>query len=220
VSAPGDLGAWLRLVVILDVAAARGRDLAELAGGCARGGATMLQVRAKALPAGALLDAVRRVLDAAPGVPVVVNDRLDVALAAGAAGCHLGQDDFPIGAARALVPPGFVLGGSAGNSEELGRCVSQAAHYAGVGPIRATPNKGDAGEAIGVAGFARLRAEAPALLVVAIGGVTAADVPALARAGATGIAVIGAVLGAPDPEAATRELFAALDEIRGPTGTH
>jgi len=199
----------LRLVVILDEQAAGGRDLADLAAAVVRGGATMLQVRAKGLRAGALADLTRRVIAAAGDVPVLVNDRLDVALAAGAAGCHLGQDDFPISDARKMVPAGFLLGGSAGNADEARRATAAGAHYLGVGPVHATAHKDDAGAAIGVAGFARVR-EATALRCVAIGGVTVNDIPALLAAGATGIAVVGAVLAAPDAAQATSMLRDAL----------
>lgn len=202
-----DLRAALRLVVILDAAAAAGRDLAALGAEAEAGGATMLQVRAKGMPAAELAALTRRVLETAR-VPVVVNDRLDVALAVGAAGCHLGQDDFPLEDARALAPPGFILGGSAGTPGEARRAA--AAHYLGIGPIHATPSKDDAGSAIGSEGF-RLVAAATALPAVAIGGVSEADVPALAGAGAAGVAVIGAVTGAADPRAAARALRAALD---------
>jgi len=202
-----DLRASLRLVVILDAAAAGGRDLAALAADAVAGGATMLQVRAKAMGAAGLAATTRRILDVVP-VPVLVNDRLDVALAAGAAGCHLGQDDFPLADARAMVPPGFILGGSAGTLEEARRAAT--AHYLGIGPIHATPSKDDAGAAIGADGF-RTVAQVTGLPAVAIGGVTAADVPALAAAGASGIAVIGAVLGAGDPRGAARALRDALD---------
>lgn len=204
----------LRLIVILDGDAARGRDLAQLAGQAAKGGATMLQVRAKRLSANDLAEVVRRVIAAAGGVPVTVNDRLDVALATSASGCHLGQDDFPIAEARLMVPPGFILGGSAGNESEARLAAAEGAHYLGIGPIHPTGNKADAGGAIGVAGFARIRAAAPALPAVAIGGVTAADVAALLEAGAAGIAVIGAVLGAEDVEEATRKMREALKNER------
>lgn len=203
----GDLRASLRLVVIIDAAAAGGRDLAALAAEAAAGGATMLQVRAKGMGAAELAALTRRVLESV-AVPVVVNDRLDVALATGAAGCHLGQDDVPLAEARAMVPPGFILGGSAGSVDEARRAA--AAHYLGIGPVHATPHKDDAGDAIGVSGFREVAA-AGGLPAVAIGGVTAADVPALVEAGAAGIAVIGAVLGAGDPRAATRALRDALD---------
>jgi thiamine-phosphate pyrophosphorylase len=209
VSAP-HLAEALRLVVILDTGVARGRDIAQLADLEASGGATMLQVRAKDIDARALAALVRRVLGAAAGCPVVVNDRLDVALAAGAAGCHLGQDDFPIDEALRMVPPGFWLGGSAGTADEARRATRAGAHYLGIGPVAATGSKTDAGEAIGVEGFRAVHAAAPDVPAVAIGGVTVALVPALMAAGAAGVAVIGAVLDAADPRAATEDLRAAL----------
>ncbi len=196
----------LRLVVILDHDAARGRDLAAVAAAAVRGGATMLQVRAKQLPPGDLAALVRHVIAAAPGIPVVVNDRLDVAIATGAAGCHLGQDDFPIADARRLAPAGFLLGGSAGSDAELARALAQRPDYLGIGPVNVSPSKADAGAAIGVAGFRRLASAAGSLPCVAIGGIQPGDVAPLLGAGAAGVAVIGAVLGASDVEAATRAL--------------
>ena len=207
-SAP-PLGDALRLVVILDAGVGQGRDLAALGALAAAGGATMLQVRAKEAVARDLADLTRRVIAVAL-LPVVVNDRLDVALAAGAAGCHLGQDDFPIDAARAIVPAGFWLGGSAGTPEEAVRAAAAGAHYLGIGPVATTASKGDAGAAIGADGFRRIHAAAPDVPAVAIGGVTAALVPALLAAGAAGVAVIRAVLDAADPVKAARELRAAV----------
>ncbi len=201
----------LRLVVILDEAVAAGRDLAVLASQAAEGGATMLQVRAKDAAARELADAVRRVMAAAP-VPVLVNDRLDVALATGAAGCHLGQDDLPLDAARAMAPAGFWLGGSAGDGDEARRAAG--ADYLGIGPVAATASKADAGAAIGAEGFRRVHEAAPGVPAVAIGGVTPALVPALTAAGAAGVAVIRAVLDAPDPERAAAALRAAVDAGR------
>jgi thiamine-phosphate pyrophosphorylase len=195
----------LRVLVILD-AAASGRDLADVAARAAAGGATMLQVRGKRLSAAELADLTRRVLAAAGAVPVLVNDRLDVALAAGAAGCHLGQDDLPLDAARAIVPPGFLLGGSAGSEAEARRAAAQGADYLGIGPVHRSPTKADAGAAIGTAGFARVHAAAPDVPAVAIGGLTAADAPALRAAGAAGMAVASAVLRAADVAAAVRAL--------------
>lgn len=210
-SALGDL---LRVVVILDAATARGRDLAFIAAAAARGGATMLQVRAKDLPAADLAALIRRVAAAAPALPVIVNDRLDVALATGAAGCHLGQDDFPLAEAARMAPAGFILGGSAGSADEARAAAGGGAHYLGIGPIRDTAHKADAGAAIGARGFAAVHAAAPHLPAVAVGGVTAADAAALVSAGAAGVAVIGAVLTADSPEASTRELLAAVAAAR------
>jgi len=211
VTSPAGLTAALRLLVILDAEASGGRDLSDLAARAIAGGATMLQVRGKRLGAADLAALTRRVLTAAGDVPVIVNDRFDVALATRAAGCHLGQNDFPIAEARALAPAGFILGGSAGTPDEAGQCATQGAHYVGIGPIHATPSKSDAGAAIGVDGFARVHAAAPSLPAVAIGAVTARDAAPLRAAGAAGLAVISAVASAADPERAARELRAALD---------
>jgi thiamine-phosphate pyrophosphorylase len=186
-------------------------DLEVLARRAGEGGATMLQVRAKREPAGEVADLTRRIIAAAGGLPVIVNDRLDVAIATGAAGCHLGQDDFPIAEAVRFAPPGFWLGGSAGTPEEARRAAGSGAHYLGIGPIAATGSKADAGAAIGPEGFRAVHAAAPDVPAVAIGGVTAAQVAALLAAGAAGVAVIRAVVSAPDPVAATRALRAALD---------
>ncbi len=203
----------LRLVVILDTGVAREAkaDLEGLARRAAEGGATMLQVRAKGEPAGAVVELTRRVIAAGSPLPVIVNDRLDVAIAAGAAGCHLGQDDFPIAEALRIAPPGFWLGGSAGTPEEARRAAAAGAHYLGIGPIAATGSKADAGSAIGSEGFRAVHTAAPDLPAVAIGGVTASLVPHLLAAGAAGVAVIRAVVGASDPAAAIRTLRAALD---------
>jgi thiamine-phosphate pyrophosphorylase len=200
----------LRLVVILDREAARGRDLAELAAAAVAGGATMLQVRAKGTGAAELAAQVRRVREHAGGVPVLVNDRLDVALAAGAAGCHLGQADLPVDVARLMAPPGFLLGASAGTPDEARRAAAQRPDYLGIGPVAVSPSKHDAGAAIGWEGFGRVHAAAPGIPAVAIGGIDAALAAAARAAGAAGVAVIGAVLAAADPEAATRALRRAF----------
>lgn len=199
----------LRLVVILDPSAAPGRDLAATAAQAVAGGATMLQVRAKAATGEALAELTRGILRIAGGVPVIVNDRLDVALATGAAGCHLGADDLPLDAARQLAPPGFILGASAGDLAEARAARAGRADYVGIGPINATGSKDDAGAAIGVAGFSRILQEAR-LPAVAIGGVRARDVPALLAAGAAGVAVISAVLRADDAKQAAAELRNAM----------
>ena len=208
-SRPVSLPDALRVVVILDAGVAGGRDLAALAAHATRGGATMLQVRAKDTAARSLAELVRRVMSATT-LPVVVNDRLDVALATGAAGCHLGQDDLPIDAARGIAPAAFWLGGSAGDPDEACRAVGAGAQYLVIGPIAITASKADAGAAIGVEGFRRAHAAAPGVPAVAIGGVTLSLVPALMAAGANGVAVIRAVLDASDPESATRNLRMAV----------
>lgn len=204
---PAGIVGALRLIVILDADALRGRDPATLAAAAERGGATMLQLRDKTSSPAQVADAARRII-AATRLPLIINDRLDIALATGAAGCHLGQDDIPIDDARRIAPPGFVIGGSAGNDAEARNATRAGAHYLGIGPVRVTGNKPDAGAPIGVDGFRHVR-EATRLPCVGIGGLTAADVAPLRDAGAAGIAVIGAVLGRDDVEDAVRELARA-----------
>src|SRR5882724_4520846 len=200
----------LRLMVITGSGVLRGRDPVETCRRAVAGGATIIQVRLKDAPPGEVV-ALARALVGALTVPVLVNDRVDVALAAGAAGAHLGQDGPPLERLLAVLPPGFLLGISVGSAAEAQRVHDWPADYWSVGPCYATASKPDAGTALGVAGMAGLARRAPpGTPVVAIGGITAANAAPLVHGGATGVAVIAAVLGASDPERAARELAAAL----------
>jgi len=200
----------LRLMVLTDPALLQGRDAVDVCRRATAGGATMVQVRWKdATPMG-LLQLARALVQALP-VPVLVNDRVDVALAAGAAGAHLGQDDPPLDTLRPMVPAGFLLGISVGSVLEAEHVRAWPADYWSVGPCFATGNKADAGAALGPDGFAALARVAPeGMPVIGIGGITAGTAAQIIRAGAAGVAVIGAVVGAPDPERAARELSASL----------
>src|SRR5437773_3816007 len=176
----------LRLMVITDARLLKGRDPVEACRRAVAGGkgATIIQVRLKDAPPRELL-ALSHALVSALAVPVIVNDRVDVALAAGAAGAHLGQEDPPLDRLRPQVPPGFLLGVSVGSPAEAERGRAWPADYWSVGPCFATANKSDAGAPLGAEGFRRLAQLAPAgTPVIGIGGVTAAPTPALARAGA------------------------------------
>ena len=197
-------------MVLTDAALLKGRDVVDVCRRAVAGGATALQVRHKGAPPRELA-ALARALVAALPVPVLVNDRVDVALAAGAAVAHLGQADPPLDALRPHVPAGFLLGLSVGSRAEADRVRAWPADYWSVGPCYATANKADAGAPLGVDGFAALaRLAPPGVPVIAIGGITVTTAGALARVGAAGIAVIGAVLGASDPEAAARALRSAF----------
>jgi len=201
----------LRLMVITDADLLAGRDGVAVCQRAVQGGATMVQVRVKEAPA-ALVAALTRSLVAALPVPVIVNDRVDVALATGAAGAHLGQDDVPLDAVRPHLPPGFLLGISVGSPAEADRVRGWPADYWSVGPCFATPTKPDAGAPLGPAGFAALaRLAPPGIPVIGIGGVTATGAAALVRVGAAGVAVIAAVLDAPDPERAARDIRDAME---------
>jgi len=198
--------AALRLVAITDDVRDGPAGLVARAAAAVRGGATMVQLRLKDADGRTLVE-VGRALVGALAVPVLVNDRADVALACGAAGVHLGADDLQVDVVRRIVPPGFVIGASLGTDAEL--ATAAGADYVGIGPVFGTTSKADAGDAIGVAALARLalRAGVPA---VAIGGITPENARLAVEAGAAGVAVIRALFGAPDPERAARGLRSAI----------
>ncbi|MEU8116175.1 thiamine phosphate synthase [Micromonospora sp. NPDC048947] len=139
----------------------------------------------------------------------LVNDRLHVALAVGAAGGHVGADDLPVAAARRVLGPAGVLGATARAPGPAREAVAAGASYLGVGPCHTTSTKTGLPDPIGPAGV-RAVVDAVDVPVIAIGGVTAARVPALRAAGAYGVAVVGAVSAAADPALATAELIEAL----------
>ena len=171
-----------------------------------RGGATMIQLRLKQVDPRELL-VVARALVSLP-VPIIVNDRADVALAAGAAGVHVGVGDVPAHALRRVVPPGFIIGASVGSDDEAAR--AEGADYVGIGPVFATTSRADTAAALGLTEFARL-ATCAALPAVAIGGINAANYRDALGAGASGVAVIRAIFAAADPERAARELSSATE---------
>lgn len=169
----------------------------------------MIQLRLKLADGRRLLEVTRALVEAVE-VPVIVNDRADIALAAGAAGVHLGADDIPVAAIRAIAPPEFIIGTSVGDESEVAN--SADADYVGIGPIFGTGNKLDAGAPIGARRFTQLAAMCgkPA---VAIGGIHSGNVAELAECHAAGVAVIGAVLGSDDPESAARQLQLASEVL-------
>jgi thiamine-phosphate pyrophosphorylase len=208
VSVPPDR---LRLVVITDPSCGEGREIVDVVRAALRGGAPCIQLRGKTQPAREQVALARALLaeTRAAGALLVVNDRLDVALAAGADGVHLGQDDLPVEAARRVAPDGFVVGVSAETPELALEAQAGGADYVGTGPVFATGSKADAGEAVGCGRISDVAA-AVRVPVVAIGGIEAANATAVIAAGAAGVAVISAVMRAADPEQATRDLLRAF----------
>lgn len=200
----------LRLYVATDRALAGDRDPCAIIAAALRGGASAVQLRDKEATARETLalGSRLRALTRAHGVLFIVNDRADLALALGADGVHLGQDDLPVAAARRILGPDAVIGVSANLPEEACRAEEQGASYVGVGPAYPTSTKANTRALLGPERIALVRA-ATRLPLVAIGGITAAGAPALRAAGADGICVIGAVIGAPDPETATRAIARA-----------
>ncbi|HEU5218627.1 MAG TPA: thiamine phosphate synthase, partial [Gemmatimonadales bacterium] len=182
-----NLAARLRLVLVTDDALLLGRDLLEVCRRAVRGGVTCVQLRLKTAAPRELVAKARALVAALP-VPVIINDRLDVALAAGAAGVHLGGDDLPVSLARGIVPAAFWIGASVGGAGEV--AAGQAADYWGVGPWRATSTKPDAGAALGPEGFRSICLLGQGIPCVAIGGIRPEDVRAVRGAGGAGVAVV------------------------------
>lgn len=198
----------LRLIVVTDPDCGAGREVVDVVRAALRGGAPAVQLRMKDAPAREMAALARTLLaeTRAADALLFVNDRVDVALAAGADGAHVGQDDLPAAAARRIVPPGFLLGVSAETVELARAAEADGADYVGVGPVYATGSKADAGDAIGLGRITEV-ASAVRIPVVGIGGITARNAAAVVRAGAAGVAVISAVVRADDPEAAVRALL-------------
>ena len=196
----------LRFIAITDNVRDGQAGLIERASAAVRGGATCVQLRLKDISARDLVTLAHELVRSI-GVPVIVNDRADVAIAAGAAGVHLGADDLPVNAVRAFSPEGFIIGTSVGNDEEIRN--ARGADYVGIGPVFSTGSKKDAGKAIGVDEFRRL-AVATGLPAVGVGGITAANARSVIEAGALGVAAIAAVFGATDPLAAAQEMVSAI----------
>ena len=176
------------------------------------GGADIIQFRSKSGSTREMINAATqmKILCSRAGVPLIINDRVDIALAVGADGVHLGQDDFPIPVARKLLGPDAIIGGSAGDMEEAEKCLAEGADYIGVGPVYDTKSKTDAGEAMGIENL-RIIAEKISLPIIAIGGITVSDMDELLNAGAHGVAVISSVCLSDDPEAAARRFRDTLD---------
>ena len=202
------------LYVVLDRVAAGRRGLEEILEATIAGGCRMIQLREKEWPSGRLLPLAERLRDRCrlAGVTFIVNDRVDLALAVGADGVHLGQDDLPGRVARPLLRPGMILGRSTHSVAQARDAQGEGADYIAVGSMFPTRTKPDF-ELVGPELIRAIRPETRSPLV-GIGGVTRENVAEVIRAGADGVAVISAVCGAPDPAAATRDFLVAIRAAR------
>jgi thiamine-phosphate pyrophosphorylase len=207
-----ELGRRLELTVITNARCGEGRALVDVVRAALGGGAPCIQLRAKTDTAREMVELARALREAthAAGALLIVNDRVDVALAAGADGAHVGDDDLPVPAARRIVPPGFLLGRSTETPQQAVQAREDGADYVGVGPVYETASKDDAGNPVGLARVAAV-VRAAGIPAVGIGGIDAANAAEVVRAGAVGVAVIRAVMQAHDPAEAVREL---LREVR------
>jgi len=216
----------LRVYAVLDPARCRGRSPAKLAAAAARGGATLVQLRDKRATTRELVQLARSVLEAlAPfRAPLLINDRVDVVLAAGAAGVHLGRDDMAPADARRLLGKAAIIGATVHHAEEADALEPRLVDYAGIGPVFATLSKRNEDPPIGPAGLRRLvervRRQAPDIRCCGIAGVDHGNAAAVLAAGADGVAVISDIFMADDVEAATRHLRGvvegALSKRQGP----
>ncbi|APE30698.1 thiamine-phosphate diphosphorylase [Halomonas aestuarii] len=195
----------LSLYLVTDRELCAEQGLVQTVVAAVRGGVTLVQLRDKHASDAELIDQARRLKAAlaGTGVALIINDRLEVALASGADGLHIGQDDGDVAQARAALGPHAILGLSVQTREQLARLDPSALNYLGLGPVFATPSKRDHAEPLGFEGLAELAAASP-LPGVAIGGLKAEHVLPTRQAGAQGLAVISAICGTPDPEAAAR----------------
>ena len=202
------------LYVVLDRAAARGRDLADVLDAALAGGCRLVQLREKEWPSGRLLPVAERLRArcAAAGAAFIVNDRVDLAVAVGAHGVHLGQDDLPARAARPLLRPGMILGISTHSVEQARAGQAEGADYVAVGSMFPTRSKAEF-ELVGPDLLRKLRAEIRVPLI-GIGGITHDNVGEVIAAGADGVAVISAVCAADDPRAAAARFVTLIAETR------
>lgn len=203
------------LYLVTDRDLCGGRPLQDVVRAAVAGGAAWVQLREKNLSTRAFVEeaAAVKALLAPHKVPLIINDRLDVALAVGADGVHVGQDDMPYPLARAVLGKKMIIGLSVETWEDVEAAEKWDVDYLGVSPVFATPTKTDTKGSWGLEGITRIRSFSRHPLV-AIGGLNVTNTGAAVRAGADGIAVVSAICAAPDPFAAARELCRIIGENR------
>lgn len=201
------------LYLVTDRSLSLGRPLVDVVREAVAGGVTCVQLREKEASSREFYDLARALLAVTrpAGVPLIVNDRLDIALAAGADGVHVGQSDLPLDAVRRLIPPSFIVGVSAESAADAVQAAASGATYVAASPVFATPTKTDTAPALGRDGVAALRAALPpACPLVAIGGIHLDNAPSVLAAGADGLAVVSEIMSAPSPRLAAAALAKIL----------
>lgn len=203
------------LYLVTDRGLSGGRPTRDIVESAIRGGVTCVQLREKSA---ATKDFIREAIGikgllAAAGIPLIINDRLDVALAVRADGVHLGQKDMPLEMARAITGDRLIIGISVESAEDAAAAEKGGADYLGVSPIYATPTKTDTAPALGLEGLSEIRRTVK-LPLVAIGGLNRDNAAAAIRSGADGIAVVSAIVAAVDPEQAANDLARVILEAK------
>ena len=203
----------LRLYLVTDRELSKGRSNLDIVKAAVAGGVTVVQLRDKSASAAELIRQARSMLPflRAHGVPLIVNDHLDVALAVESDGVHLGQDDMPLAMARRIAGDQLVIGVSAESVDDAVAAADGGADYIGVSPVYVTATKTDTAPALGLEGVRAIR-KAVTIPVVGIGGMNALTCADTIRAGADGVAVVSAIVSAAEPELAAKELRAIVDE--------
>lgn len=203
------------LYLVTDRNLSLGRATVEVVRAALAGGVTCVQLREKRCPTREFIAEARalRALLAGTGVPLVINDRLDVALAVGAEGLHLGQQDMTLADARRLAGPDLFIGISAESVEDAVRAEAEGADYIGISPVFATTTKNDTAPPLGLEGVRRIR-ERVRLPLVAIGGIHAGNAVEVVRAGADGLAVVSAIAAAACPRTAAQRLKQQITSAR------
>ncbi|MDD3268550.1 MAG: thiamine phosphate synthase [Syntrophomonadaceae bacterium] len=197
------------LYLVSDRSLLGGRDLLQEIKKAIKGGVSIVQLREKEASSRQFYNLAMTLKSelGSLGVPLIINDRLDIALAVDADGLHIGQDDLPFSAARQLLGPDKIIGLSASSRAEAEEGARLGADYLGVGPLFATPTKADAAMPTGLALLAGLKKEL-SLPLVAIGGINLDNVAAIRKSGADGVAVVSALMGSDDIEMAARRILA------------
>jgi thiamine-phosphate pyrophosphorylase len=198
----------LRLVAVTDSLSGGIDSLARRAAAAVAGGATMLTLRLPDESPRTLADIARALRAAVPTTPLLVSDRVDVALAVNADGVHVGANDLQAATVRRFAPTQFIIGASVGAMDEVSR--TDGADFVAIGPVFAASASGAVGTTMGLERFSEL-ARACRVPAIAVGGVTPQNAGALMTAGAAGVAVISALFGADDPTSAAHALRAAVD---------
>lgn len=202
------------LYVVTDEGLSRGKTHAEIAREAVAGGADVIQLRDKDMDSASLYAAALEIAEICKGKALFfVNDRLDIALAAGADGVHVGQSDLPADVVRKIVPKEFLIGVSVGSVDEAKKAVADGADYVAVSPVFSTASKSDAGDGHGL-DTAKAICDSVSVPVVGIGGLNKENIAEVIRAGIDGIAVISAVVSQEDISASAAELSAIIAEAK------
>ncbi len=203
------------LYLVTDRALAGERTTLEIVRAAVAGGVTCVQIREKACSTREFIAEAAAVLDflRPRGVPLIINDRVDVALGIGADGVHLGQKDMPLAMTRAMIGAKMIVGISAESVDDAVAAHAGGADYVSASPVFTTPTKTDTAPALGLEGLAAIRRQV-ALPLVAIGGIHRGNAAAVIRSGADGLAVVSALNAAPDPAQAAREILIEIRKAR------